>query len=108
MKNLTDGQIAKLVFPYSPYFKECEEAMRLPTQSSFRWGDGANWHDFNPCNNANDAWPLIRSIFNKLNAVVDYDLGSGTVKTTKWGAVKHAYKCNELKAAMLILLDEKG
>ena len=33
---------------------------RLPyTDMSVHWGDGANWHVFNPCNNPADAWPII-------------------------------------------------
>ncbi|MEA4701104.1 phage protein NinX family protein [Klebsiella pneumoniae] len=33
---------------------------RLPyTDMAVHWGDGANWHVFNPCNNPADAWPII-------------------------------------------------
>jgi len=33
---------------------------RLPQVGmSVYWGDGANWHLFNPCNNPADAWPII-------------------------------------------------
>lgn len=33
---------------------------RLPyVDMAVHWGDGANWHVFNPCNNPADAWPII-------------------------------------------------
>lgn len=74
---------------------------RLPyTDMAVHWGDGANWHVFNPCNNPADAWPIITS--NRIGIV------PGTA-TDKWAA--HHGDCdiaiadvNPLRAAMVVFL----
>jgi len=46
-------RVAEIVIDY-----DC--ISRLPhTDMAVHWGDGANWHTFNPCNNPADAWPII-------------------------------------------------
>lgn len=46
-------RVAELVVDY-------EFISRLPyVGMAVQWGDGANWHSFNPCNNPADAWPII-------------------------------------------------
>lgn len=74
---------------------------RLPyTDMAVHWGDGANWHVFNPCNNPADAWTIITS--NRIGIV------SGTA-TDKWAAHHGDWDIaiadvNPLRAAMIIFL----
>lgn len=74
---------------------------RLPyTDMAVHWGDGANWHVFNPCNNPADAWPIITS--NRIGIV------PGTA-TDKWAAHHGDWDIaiadvNPLRAAMIIFL----
>jgi hypothetical protein len=43
---------------------------RLPyNDMAVYWGDGANWHAFNPCNNPADAWPIISG--NRISIMFD-------------------------------------
>jgi len=77
---------------------------RLPhTGMSVHWGDGANWHLFNPCNNPADAWPII--VENKISiyAAVHGD------SRGEWGAEASStddyhFHDNPLRAAMLVFL----
>jgi hypothetical protein len=65
--DMTDFEINKLVFKNSDLYFKCEDAMKnkLPIKEGIMWGDGANWHEFDPCNNPSDAWPII--LENKIN-----------------------------------------
>ncbi|MCH9452556.1 phage protein NinX family protein [Klebsiella pneumoniae] len=80
---------------------------RLPyTDMAVHWGDGANWHVFNPCNNPADAWPIIDennitiindnpSLRSAVSEVAAYFNGSNHI----WSAHK-----NGLRAAMIVFL----
>ncbi len=60
-KEMSDFEINKAVFflsgidyedcDYNPFPADCTE---------FSYGDGANWYEFDPCNNPSDAWPIIQ------------------------------------------------
>ncbi|EPB4096290.1 TPA: DUF2591 domain-containing protein [Klebsiella pneumoniae] len=74
---------------------------RLPyTDMAVHWGDGANWHVFNPCNYPADAWPIITS--NRIGIVP-------STATDKWAAHHGDWDIaiadvNPLRAAMIIFL----
>lgn len=88
---------------------------RLPyTGMAVHWGDGANWHAFNPCNNPADAWPII--VANLIEVSPDYDFTDESEQelhaTGLWTA-KHVevdgksyYQShqNPLRAAMIVFL----
>ncbi|BCU55104.1 phage protein NinX family protein [Enterobacter kobei] len=43
-------------------FLDYDSISQLPhIGMSVHWGDGANWHTYNPCNNPADAWPIINA-----------------------------------------------
>lgn len=80
---------------------------RLPyVDMAVHWGDGANWHVFNPCNNPADAWPIIQ----------DYRIGVIPAPCAEeWKAAHRAIgdddtphyfsqHTNPLRAAMLVFL----
>lgn len=72
---------------------------RLPyTDMSVHWGDGANWHVFNPYNNPADAWSIIYQ-----NGISIGIYGHG-----EWGAATinhcHIDGTNPLRAAMIVFL----
>ncbi|HBY5222935.1 TPA: DUF2591 domain-containing protein [Klebsiella pneumoniae subsp. ozaenae] len=81
---------------------------RLPyTDMAVHWGDGANWHVFNPCNNPADAWPII--VENEISLISRCANG-------EWKAQLHlgredifdsyasCWDINPLKAAMIVFL----
>ena len=79
----------------------CEEVDCNDKTGVVSWADGANWHEFNPCNNPSDAWPII--LFAKIWIQPDM-VGDGF-----W----HCYDCesefsskhkNPLRAAMVVFL----
>lgn len=56
---MSDFELSKLVFFKSGKQYEDYEANPFPEDSSsFSYGDGANWHEFD-INNPSDMWPLI-------------------------------------------------
>lgn len=80
---------------------------RLPyTDMAVHWGDGANWHVFNPCNNPADALPII------------HDNRIGVIPAPCYGEWKAAHRAvgddgtphhftqhtNPLRAAMIVFL----
>ena len=81
---------------------------RVPyTEMAVYWGDGANWHVFNPCNNPEDAWPII--IENEISLISRCANG-------EWKAQLHlgredifdsyasCWDKNPLRAAMIVFL----
>lgn len=84
---------------------------RLPyTDMAVHWGDGANWHVFNPCNNPADAWPIITG-----NGISLYhDNGNWQAEMTYYAPVgafgtdetcsKFVDDKNPLRAAMILFL----
>lgn len=76
---------------------------------SVHWGDGANWHTYNPCNNPADAWPIITA--NKINVEFEGDTIDGKDvwwSIASWGrtAAEHQFctDINPLRAAMIVFL----
>lgn len=77
---------------------------RLPyTDMAVHWGDGANWHVFNPCNNPADSWPIITE--NNI-AVVPYKHTIPQAWPTSFGLVSKftTEDRNPLRAAMITFL----
>ncbi|MGO2317480.1 MAG: phage protein NinX family protein [Vibrio toranzoniae] len=104
--DMSDFEINKRVFRYSRDFGKCEDAMKLknPNRSGFMWGDGANWFEFNPCNNPSDAWPIIAG-----NGVsIDFwgEFWGADIQRDCEIAFEHEDK-NPLRAAMVCLLKSK-
>lgn len=62
--------------------------------------------EFDPCNNLDDAWPIIESIWPRLCEIAGYDfgLGFGLSTTTTWEAASHKSGGRKLRAAMIIYL----
>lgn len=88
---------------------------RLPyTGMAAHWGDGANWHAFNPCNNPADAWQII--VGNKISIVsLDNKWIAAPVDTVIDGITGDSEVCfyasydavsdvNPLRAAMIVFL----
>ena len=79
-----------------------------------RWGDGANWHAFNPCKNPADAWPII--VGNKISIVsldkkwlaapVDtvIDGITGDSEVCFYASSDAVFDANPLRAAMIVFL----
>lgn len=86
-------RVAEIVVDY-------DDISRLPyTDMAVYWGDGANWHVFNPCNNPADAWPIIVENRIRINPIL----------YTKWMAedyLEDVSSCDEnpLRAAMIVFL----
>lgn len=48
------------LFHLSEAYQECEDIMgKNPERDAVAWGDGANWHEFDPCNVWNDLMPIV-------------------------------------------------
>lgn len=88
---------------------------RLPhTDMAVHWGDGANWHVFNPCNNPSNAWPIIVgnkisivSLDNKwlaapVDAVIDGITGDSDV--CFYASSDVVSDANPLRSAMIVFL----
>ena len=84
-------------FNFNPFPGNC---------TSFSYGDGANWHEFDACNNPSDAWPIIDDILSTLVSTEKYDdgIGFGEREMTIWQAQMHKNNCGELRAAMIVFL----
>lgn len=80
---------------------------RLPQVGmSVYWGDGANWHLFNPCNNPADAWPIIAE--NRIGIIPAPENGWWKAAHRKVGSDSDPYHMtkdsNPLRAAMIVFL----
>lgn len=88
---------------------------RLPyTDMAVHWGDGANWHVFNPCNNPEDAWPII--VRNKISIVsldnkwiaaptdTVIDGITGDSEVCFYASSDAVFDVNPLRAAMIVFL----
>lgn len=65
---LSDLDINTKIFKLTEKFKnECEDIDFDINKNELSWGDGDNWHKFNPCNNPSDAWPII--VENKISLI---------------------------------------
>ncbi len=93
-------RIAELVVNY-------EFISRLPyVGMAVQWGDGANWHSFNPCNNPVDAWPII--VKNRIS--INFDSSGNGELSAEWVTANNEYcsgylPCDKaLRAAMIVFL----
>ena len=98
-ENMNDFEINKEVF-----FKagvDYQDCIATNSKgSSVHYGDGANWHEFNPCNNPSDAWPII--LVNRINVYA-----SEGPDFMPWMAGCDGFMVsnkNPLRAAMIVFL----
>lgn len=80
---------------------------RLPyTDMAVHWGDGANWHAFNPCKNPADAWPIIDE--NNITIINDNPSIRFAVSEVSayFNGSNHIWSAHEngLRAAMIVFL----
>lgn len=81
---------------YIPY----EDLVSGPLDDgSIMWGDGANWHKFNPCNSWADAGPII----GKENISLIFGFGHWDAMSPD-GQSLQAEEVNPLRAAMIVFL----
>lgn len=105
-ENMSDFEISKEVF-----FKagvDYQDCIATNSKgSSVHYGDGANWYEFNPCNNILDSWPLITDN----NICIHNNKRSGGIYAMTfddYGFVKYeCYNDNPLRAAMVVFLKIK-
>lgn len=93
---LSDFEINKRVFVAA---KIEHEDTNLHSNKVF-YGDGANWIEFNPCNNPTDAMPIVFE--NSISLVSDWN------EVGVWGAANQPWYSSEdknpLRAAMEVYL----
>lgn len=85
-------------------FLDYDSISQLPhIGMSVHWGDGANWHTYNPCNNPADAWPIVSE---HNIAVVPYRHTLPQAWPTAFGMVSKftTEDKNPLRAAMIVFL----
>ena len=80
----------------------CEEVDCNDKTGVVSWADGANWHEFNPCNNPSDAWPIIAGMI--ANGCVVQILQAGVIVTLQGGGRIQFMDKNPLRAAMIVFL----
>lgn len=69
-KEMSDFEINKAVlFLSGVEYEDCDYNPFPEDCTSFSYGDGANWYEFDPCNNPSDAWPII--VENKISLITD-------------------------------------
>lgn len=91
--------------------RHCEEVDCNDKTGAVSWADGANWHEFNPCNNPSDAWPIM--LENSIGIARDTrffcDDPQELIEMDTWEAshcIDGVY-CNDknpLRAAMIVFL----
>lgn len=65
-EEMSDFQINSAVAEKALWnIRDCEEIYYNDKAGICSWADGANWHEFDPCNNPSDAWPII--VANRIN-----------------------------------------
>ena len=88
-----------------------EELIGVPMfGNAVRWGDGANWHHFNPCNSWADAGPII--VANAIDLIQDNGQGCAlatpsAVMMMQGEDVYIEQDPNPLRAAMIVFLKMK-
>lgn len=104
---LSDLDINIKVFKLTEKFKnECEDIDFDINKNELHWGDGANWHKFDPCNNPSDSWPII--VENKITTTPSGDEWMANNFTPsplgRFNVQSHSYDKNPLRAAMIVYL----
>ena len=69
--------------------------------TSVSYGDGTNWHDYNPCNNPADTWPIIEKVWDELNEVFIRDLDY----VSQWKLLAKEHNCSKLVAACICFIE---
>lgn len=90
----------------------CEEVDCNDKTGVVSWADGANWHEFNPCNNPSDAWPIILEYqisIAKYEWIEKWDAHGGGVCVDYDHCIISNSDCsysnkNPLRAAMVVFL----
>lgn len=99
---MSDFEINKEVLIKTQYYDDISDR-QVKKDSAVRWGDGCNWHHFDPCNNPADSWPIIKE--NRIH------LDPPLRDFHPWKADRGiAFQCqhdNPLRAAMVVFLKLK-
>lgn len=108
---ISDFEINKEVFFKAGIDYEDYDANPFPEDcSSFSYGDGSNWHEFDPCNNPSDMWPLI--VESKISILPwNEQMWQAWFTDSGLEGIKHrVFDKNPLRAAAIVYLiikDEK-
>lgn len=92
-------------------FKDLMEKQN-PNRSGVMYGDGANWHEWNGCDNPSDAWPII--VDNKIDLTFAVEslggIGQAQVYIEGDTDVFCEFTDNNkaLRAAMIVYLEMNG
>ena len=93
--------VAKLVIWKN---KDCEDVSYNNNLSKVSWGDGANWREFDSCNNPYDAYEIILQTWDRLMAPV-FDLDGAYICAEWQAAINFSLsEPNPLRAAMIVFL----
>ena len=102
---MSDFEICELVAQFVLWKKrDCEEIHADSDRKIVSWADGANWHDFDPCNNPSGAWPTI--LENKI-AVLPWNGSEWQAFLSLGGADGVRFRTmhkNPLRCAMIVYL----
>ena len=109
-KEMSDFEINKAVFFLSGiYYEDVIVSQQKVTGNSIQYGDGANWYEFNPCNNPSDAWFIIQQY--KISLYLDDGLSFAFngENINQYGGDVESYDyeysdSNILRAAMIVFL----
>ncbi|MEI7177078.1 phage protein NinX family protein [Pectobacterium carotovorum] len=102
--NFSDFEINKLVAKIHLDY-EILHPFKNSKSAAVSWGDGANFHKFDPCNNASDAWAIV--LDSKIS--IEWDV-SDDAQSAWWSAsdmyhdFNYTHSTNPLRAAMIVFL----
>jgi len=110
--DLSDFEINKTLFPFTKDFGECKDIMQKknPNRSAVMWGDGANWFEFNGCNNPLDMWPIILENNIVITPCMGANIGDATGYSEHQNPVISEFNDNSkaLRAAAIVFLMMNG
>ncbi len=87
---MANFEVNLCLFGYSEYFKSCKDVMgKNPERDAVAWGDGTNWHEFEPTNNWTHLMPIVVKLGSHsltiLGDVYEATLQQGVKVTTQHG-----------------------
>ena len=106
-KEMSDFEINKAVFFLSGIdYEDVIVSPQKVTGSSIQYGDGANWYEFDPCNNPSDAWPIIvkNNIAIEPEATAFIDKPTGNWIATDFNIHFQHKDKNPLRSVMVVFL----
>lgn len=108
----SDFEINKSLFHFTRDFGKCEDIMQKnnPNRSAVMWGDGANWFEFNGCNNPLDMWPIILENNIVITPCMGLNIGDATCYSEHKNPVISEFNDNSkaLRAAAIVFLMMNG